>query len=162
MVILLNRKTKIVDKTAGTIMKRPVGLTFVAVVIFIFGLSLVAGCVTSLIKQKDILSLFGSLFVGCYFIKVSYQLLKLRQRSWIVAVTISGLFGIGSGVLSLMVLSAHMDGILYGYNIPFYINVAIGPSILIVSGLSLWALTRGEVRELFERETDSLPTSVTI
>jgi hypothetical protein len=137
------------NKTEGMIMKRPIGLTFVVILIFIFGLLSIACFIFGLIQHEKLLGLLGFLFCGCYIMRIPFGLLKLRYNSWVAALIVLGTSALFGALVAM--LSSNPNSISYFgvYQVPNYVVQSISLSMVIFSVLSLWFLMRRDTRRRF-------------
>jgi hypothetical protein len=155
-----------VDKTVGTIMKRPISLTVVAVLLFLMGLS---GIVVDCVRIHG-LAIIPS--VNLFNMIAGVGLLKLwRGARWYSNVLLGWSYVVMLP-LTVWLLSnpekivIHFPSILIDDRShaiePLMLAAPIMIGYIILSGWMLFVLNRRDVRELFQRKTHSPTVSVSV
>jgi hypothetical protein len=118
---------------------------------FIFGLLFVAFPIIYDVQRKDFMAPVAFLFWGYYTIRIPLDLLKLRYRSWVLALIFWGGIWLFGALTTLLCgrPNTDMDMDFGAYHFPSYAGVAMSLSILTASTLSLWILLQRNVRRRF-------------
>jgi hypothetical protein len=155
-----------VDKIVGTIMKRPISLTAVGVLLFLMGLF---GIVTDCVRTHG-LELAPS--VNLFNMIAGIGLLKLWRAAWWWCLYLLGLFltfGLPMTVWAVFNsnrITFHFSSVLIDDRphaiVPLFVVILVMISYIVIAAWMFWILMRRDVRELFQRKTNSRTPSVSM
>jgi hypothetical protein len=154
-----------VNKTEGTIMKRPLALTIVGVLLFSMGLSgVVADCARThgfailsnnlftMIAGVGLLKLWRGARWYALFMFGSLLLFALPMTVWAV---------FNSGRIALKFPSVLIDDRPHAVA-PMFLVIVVMIGYVAMSGWIVWVLMRRDVRELFQHKINSPASSVSM